>query len=279
MENGGPPTADMDGSVGDRSIQGDQLRRTAASAPSSEQIPSLSGNFGPREADEGPMNVFPPPRQSSAASPAPPPTSSPVRPPPRPPIGVPPRVGKAFAGVLAASRAQGARCAAGAPSPPARSVPPGLAAPPGRAGPDAIDAEKGPRGGGHDDGGAGYDDARELELLDPATRHAASLAPPLTIAAPASAAAATEAPLRARSLEELLPALVRRVAWAGDKHNGTVRLELGAGAYAGTIVVVHADGGRVRVELSGTEGPELDRLRVRLDGRLRGHGLDVESVT
>ena len=79
--------------------------------------------------------------------------------------------------------------------------------------------------------------------------------------------------------EELIPALVRRIAWAGDRHHGTVRLELGAGAYAGTTVIVHADGGRVRVELGGSEGPDLDRLRARLDARLRGHGLDVESVT
>ncbi|GAC1532303.1 MAG: hypothetical protein NVS3B10_27340 [Polyangiales bacterium] len=85
--------------------------------------------------------------------------------------------------------------------------------------------------------------------------------------------------LRARSLEELLPALVRRIAWAGDRNKGTVQLELGAGSYAGTTVTVHADGGRVRVEIAGTEGPDLDRLRARLETRLRGHGLDVESVT
>jgi hypothetical protein len=91
-------------------------------------------------------------------------------------------------------------------------------------------------------------------------------------------ASATES-LRARSLEELLPALVRKIAWAGDRNKGTVRLELGAGAYAGTTVTVHADGGRVRVELGGSEGPDLDRLRTRLDARLRGHGLDVDSVT
>lgn len=122
--------------------------------------------------------------------------------------------------------------------------------------------------------------ADETDLLDPLARHAAHLAPPVTQAAAVDAAAANaNEPVRARSLEELLPVLVRRIAWAGDRHKGTVHLELGAGAYAGTTVTVHADGGRVRVELGGAEGPELDRLRARLDARLRGHGLDVESVT
>ena len=119
----------------------------------------------------------------------------------------------------------------------------------------------------------------ELDALDPSARHAAHLAPPTTSALAPAMSASTSEPVRARSLEELLPALVRRIAWAGDRHRGTVRLELGAGVHAGTTVTVHADGGRVRVELGGAEGPELDRLRSRLDARLRAHGLDVESVT
>jgi hypothetical protein len=192
-------------------------------------------------------------------------------------------LGKAFAGILARSRARGEgrgeAVGAAVPQPPlGKGAAPSATtqAAPAERGP--IPAEKG------DDGEAGAprgprDDARDLELLDPASRHAASLAPPLTTSPSLGPAAATEAPLRARSLEELLPALVRRIAWAGDKHKGTVSLELGAGSYAGTTVVVHADGGRVRVEISGSEGPELDRLRARLDGRLRSHGLDVESVT
>lgn len=120
----------------------------------------------------------------------------------------------------------------------------------------------------------------ESEWLDPSARQLAQLAPPGTLGNPVDVTSTQSGePVRARSLEELLPALVRRIAWAGDRHRGTVRLELGAGAYAGTTVLVHADGGRVRVEIGGSEGPELDRLRARLDARLRGHGLDVESVT
>ena len=120
----------------------------------------------------------------------------------------------------------------------------------------------------------------ELDWLDPSARQAAQLAPPGVGSNGVHAASgASDEPVRARSLEELLPVLVRRIAWAGDRQRGTVRLELGAGAYAGATIVVHADGGRVRVEIGGSEGPDLDRLRARLDARLRGHGLDVESVT
>ncbi len=119
----------------------------------------------------------------------------------------------------------------------------------------------------------------ERDALDPSARHAAHLAPPVTTTPIEATWVVAHEVVRARSLEELLPALVRRIAWAGDRHRGTVRLELGAGVHAGTTVTVHADGGRVRVELGGAEGPDLDGLRARLDARLRGHGLDVESVT
>lgn len=144
------------------------------------------------------------------------------------------------------------------------------------------EGEGGSEGEG-EDGSRGVTKGRpgleEMDALDPAARHAAHLAPP-AVAMPVEATSpAANEPVRARSLEELLPVLVRRIAWAGDRNKGTVRLELGAGTYAGTTVMVHVDGGRVRVEIGGAEGPELDRLRARLDSRLRGHGLDVDSVT
>jgi hypothetical protein len=117
-----------------------------------------------------------------------------------------------------------------------------------------------------------------LDPLDPAARNPVLMAPAFAVGTPAAAAEAAEAPRAKMSMEELLPQLVRRIAWAGDRHRGTVRLEIGAGAYAGTTLLVHADAGRVRVEVSGAEGKDLDQLRARLDARLRGHGLDVESV-
>ncbi len=197
------------------------------------------------------------------------------------PLGAP----KAFAKLLAAARRPALATAGIARTLPAPARPPSTHAAPAEpkesplgekvAAQDAR--ERGVRDGEGDSHGGAREDLSDRDLLDPALRHAASLAPPILPTA-AAAATAAEAPLRARSLEELIPALVRRIAWAGDRHSGSVRLELGAGAYAGTTVVVHADGGRVRVEISGSEGPELDRLRTRLDSRLRGHGLDVESV-
>jgi len=158
---------------------------------------------------------------------------------------------------------------------------------------EALEAEKRSRAseeGAPDEEGEGSgppvlatrEDADDLDRLDPSARHAAHLAAPGGMAPVPTldaANATADAPVRARSLEELLPLLVRKIAWAGDRHKGTVRLELGAGVYAGTTVIVHADAGRLRVEIDGHEGPELDRLRGRLDARLRGHGLDVESVT
>lgn len=113
-----------------------------------------------------------------------------------------------------------------------------------------------------------------VDALDPTARNPALVAPPVPVA-PATVEAA-ESPRARMSMEELLPALVRRIAWAGDRHKGIVRIELGAGAYAGTTMLVHADGGRVRVELSGAG--DLEPLRMKLDERLRSHGLDVESV-
>ncbi len=56
------------------------------------------------------------------------------------------------------------------------------------------------------------------------------------------------------SLEEILPALVRRIAWSGDARRGTVRIELGSGALAGATLLVAADDGRVQVTLSGRAG-------------------------
>jgi hypothetical protein len=84
---------------------------------------------------------------------------------------------------------------------------------------------------------------------------------------------------RARtSLEDLLPALVRKVAWSGDGRRGTVRLELGAGAMAGAEVVVESEGGRVRVQLRAPAGVDAEAWRRRVEGRLAARGLAVEGV-
>lgn len=88
--------------------------------------------------------------------------------------------------------------------------------------------------------------------------------------------APTEAPRARVSMEELLPQLVKRIAWGGDRRRGAVQLELGAGKHAGTIVTVHSDAGRLRVEVQG--GPEDALLKRRIEARLVRQGLDVETT-
>ncbi len=119
--------------------------------------------------------------------------------------------------------------------------------------------------------------AAAVDPLDPSVRASAQLAPPMLAAAPVDAAApAQEVTTRARvSMEELLPLVVRRIAWGGDKTKAAVHVELGTGAFAGTTVTVHAEGKRVRLELGGAG--DLDALRTRLESRLRAAGIDVET--
>jgi hypothetical protein len=107
--------------------------------------------------------------------------------------------------------------------------------------------------------------------LDPETRRCAQMAPPSFTPVPAAPVPAeTEIAPRARvSMEELLPQLVKRIAWAGDKRRGSVQMELGSGPHAGTVITVHAVDGRVRVELAGDDTGALRR-------RLEEKGFNVE---
>lgn len=117
---------------------------------------------------------------------------------------------------------------------------------------------------------------------DPRLRHTAQLGPPPGLAQGEIVSLATipspaASPARA-SLEDLLPALVRRVAWSGDGRRGTVRLELGSGALAGAELVVHADEGRVRVQLRAPAGVDLRPLRERIAIRLAARGVALDEV-
>jgi hypothetical protein len=121
----------------------------------------------------------------------------------------------------------------------------------------------------------------EDDLLDPGSRQAALLAPPPQSVVHAGATEAADAPAATRastSLEDLLPALVRKVAWSGDGRRGTVRLELGSGGMAGAEVVVESDEGRVRVQLRAPDGVDGDAWRRRVSLRLAARGLHVEDV-
>jgi hypothetical protein len=57
-----------------------------------------------------------------------------------------------------------------------------------------------------------------------------------------------------------------------------MRLELGAGALAGSTVVVHADAGRVRVQLDTPAGTDIEAWKARLDERLTLRGVEVEEI-
>jgi hypothetical protein len=108
----------------------------------------------------------------------------------------------------------------------------------------------------------------------------AQLGPPLPPTAQSSLLPGGATPeVRARaSLEDLLPALVKRIAWAGDARRGSVRIELGSGALAGGTVVVHADHGRVRVEITAPAGADPTEWRRRITACLEERGLAVQHV-
>jgi hypothetical protein len=114
--------------------------------------------------------------------------------------------------------------------------------------------------------------------LDPAARLSAQLAPPLC-APRAEPSAVPHSVAEARAvLEELLPAVVRRIAWVGDARRGSVRMELGAGELAGARILVHAEDGVVRVEMQVPPGADAAAWRARIEGRLRARGIRAESV-
>lgn len=134
---------------------------------------------------------------------------------------------------------------------------------------------------------SGRDEPREDDVLDPVARHAAQLAPPAILALPAPPSlmpAAVADPggapaLRAMtSLEEILPQLVRRLSMTGDGRRGAVRVEIGTGALAGSTLLVSAEDGRLRVELSAPSTVDAASWRDRIASRLAARGLVVDEV-
>jgi hypothetical protein len=131
---------------------------------------------------------------------------------------------------------------------------------------------------------------KDDDPLDPLHRHHATLAAPDSLALPSVAgppdplagshtAGATAPSARAAaSLEDLVPALVRRIAWSGDRQRGSVRLELGAGELAGATLLVQAEGGRVRVHLNVPPGVDAGRWQRRISRRLASRGVATDAV-
>lgn len=127
------------------------------------------------------------------------------------------------------------------------------------------------------------DDSRLVDdALDPLTRHAAQLAPPLVTAlAPAAATPPSPSPPTPISLEELLPQLVRKLALAGDGKRATVRVEIGAGALEGATLLVSNETGGIRVDVEApglASGVDRDAWSTRIRQRLEAKGLRVESI-
>jgi hypothetical protein len=127
--------------------------------------------------------------------------------------------------------------------------------------------------------------SRSLDSFDHLPRHLASpsdlaawlscaTSPPGTLAAGASDVAVRAG----ASLEKLLPALVRRVAWSSDGKRGTARLEIGSGDLAGATLLVHADAGRIRVRLDAPPGVDVHSWRERIVQRLAARDIPVDEV-
>jgi hypothetical protein len=118
--------------------------------------------------------------------------------------------------------------------------------------------------------------------LDPMERRHAQLAPPsFVMTAPPAPVETPPPPVAARaaaSLETLLPALVKKIAWSGDSKKGTVRMELGAGELSGGTILIHADRGEVSVQVNAPAGIDADAWREKIHQRLVSRGLNVSSV-
>lgn len=130
--------------------------------------------------------------------------------------------------------------------------------------------------------------ASDEDPLDPLRRHRAALqasemlmtgsASASSRPAPASPPPAADRALAAVSLEELLPVLVRRIAWSGDGTRGAARLEIGAGELAGATLLIAADAGRVRVHLEVPAGVDAAAWRDRIRRQLESRRIVADSV-
>ncbi len=129
---------------------------------------------------------------------------------------------------------------------------------------------------------------RDDDLFDPFRRQRAAFGPPETLSSSGVAtspsasapptAQATETVRSQATLEDLIPALVRRVQWGGDGRKGTVRMELGAGALAGATLQVSSDHGRVSVHLDVPPGVDAAQWRERITARLAAQNIATDHV-
>jgi hypothetical protein len=128
-----------------------------------------------------------------------------------------------------------------------------------------------------------------VDLLDPMARtlycHSGALglerAMPAALSSTGSPSAAppdTVATASRVSLEHVMSRFVRRVAWSGDAHTGTARIELGAGALSGATLTIHSEYGTVHVSLELPPGVDRTEWRDRIARRLWARGLQVAAL-
>jgi hypothetical protein len=118
------------------------------------------------------------------------------------------------------------------------------------------------------------------DLADPTLRRAGELAGPIgcwPALEPVAPPIAADANARA-SLEDIVPMLVRKIAWFGDGRRGSVRVELAAGELAGATLLVHAHDGRVNVELCAVSDVDTEGWRTRIAERLAARGIAVDGI-
>lgn len=120
----------------------------------------------------------------------------------------------------------------------------------------------------------------EDDALDAHARQAAQLAPPLLdMPVLTTTTVVLMQAVHQASLEALLPQLVRHIAWSKDgARKGTVRMEFGAGALAGGSMVVHADNGKVAVQLDVPAGQDHAAWQTRIRAALERRGIHASDI-
>lgn len=107
-------------------------------------------------------------------------------------------------------------------------------------------------------------------------------APVLSAGAPAEGGAAPPDAVSASShvsVEQLFEHVVRRIAWSGDGRRGSARIELGSGALAGAVILVHADRGEVHVAVQLPAGADAAGWRARFQRRMTGDRVQIASLS
>ena len=111
--------------------------------------------------------------------------------------------------------------------------------------------------------------------MDPLCVALAASAPPAALPALSQhAAIGNQAP----ALDQIALQLVKRIAWGGTARKGAARIELGAGAWAGTTITVVSELEGVSLELDAGGSVDGNMLGERLRRRLESKGLRVHDV-